>query len=186
MTINFLFWPWFWLIPNRIALGFATCQLKTSQNTFTFLFLIHLYTFLCNSVYVQVFAEFHRINNVNLRNQFYKELDRHTPKLITLFRDKATKTGKIAEELAKLMRIYDLQVNFNFAWFRNRLLIDCLQITVRSHSVNCLDCAPRWSVYGMNTTLSISSEINVLTRCILSERGTLKRYFISFNLKKSK
>uniref|UniRef100_A0A8C4HHH8 Sterile alpha motif domain-containing protein 3 n=1 Tax=Dicentrarchus labrax TaxID=13489 RepID=A0A8C4HHH8_DICLA len=49
----------------------------------------------------QVFAEFHRINNVNLRNQFYKELDRHTPKLITLFRDKATKTGKIAEELAK-------------------------------------------------------------------------------------
>ncbi|KAG8001047.1 Programmed cell death protein 7, partial [Nibea albiflora] len=32
-----------------------------------------------------------------------------TPKLITLFRDKATKTGKIAEELAKLMRIYDLQ-----------------------------------------------------------------------------
>uniref|UniRef100_A0A8P4KAB6 Uncharacterized protein n=1 Tax=Dicentrarchus labrax TaxID=13489 RepID=A0A8P4KAB6_DICLA len=49
----------------------------------------------------QVFAEFHRINNVNLRNQFYKELDRHTPKLITLFRDKATKTGKIAEELEK-------------------------------------------------------------------------------------
>lgn len=34
------------------------------------------------------------------------------PKLITLFRDKAIKTGKIAEELAKLMRIYDLQVNF--------------------------------------------------------------------------
>lgn len=67
---------------------------------------------MCNSVHVQVFAEFHRINNVNLRNQFYKELDRHTPKLITLFRDKATKTGKIAEELAKLMRIYDLQVNF--------------------------------------------------------------------------
>ncbi|KAA0722813.1 hypothetical protein E1301_Tti008687 [Triplophysa tibetana] len=31
------------------------------------------------------------------------------PKLITLFRDKAIKTGKIAEELAKLMRIYDLQ-----------------------------------------------------------------------------
>ncbi|RXN31613.1 hypothetical protein ROHU_016730 [Labeo rohita] len=57
----------------------------------------------------EVFAEFHQINNVNLRNQFYKELDRHTPKLITLFRDKATKTVKIAEELAKLMRIYDFQ-----------------------------------------------------------------------------
>uniref|UniRef100_A0A3P8SKE1 Uncharacterized protein n=1 Tax=Amphiprion percula TaxID=161767 RepID=A0A3P8SKE1_AMPPE len=49
----------------------------------------------------QVFAEFHRINNVNLRNQFYKELDRHTPKLLTLFRDKARKTGKIAEQLTK-------------------------------------------------------------------------------------
>ncbi|KAL3969426.1 NLR family CARD domain-containing protein 3 [Sarotherodon galilaeus] len=53
----------------------------------------------------QVVAEFHRINNVNLRTQFY----RHTPRLITLFRDKAIKTGKIAEELAKLMRIYDIQ-----------------------------------------------------------------------------
>lgn len=59
-------------------------------------------------------AEFHRINNVNLRTQFYKELDRHTPRLITLFRDKAIKTGKIAEELAKLMRIYDIRVNFSF------------------------------------------------------------------------
>ncbi|KAJ8347600.1 hypothetical protein SKAU_G00261890 [Synaphobranchus kaupii] len=58
-----------------------------------------------------VFAEFHRINNVNLRTQFYKELDRHTPKLITLCREKATKTGKIAEELCEIMRIYDLQVN---------------------------------------------------------------------------
>uniref|UniRef100_A0A3Q3AEU1 Uncharacterized protein n=1 Tax=Kryptolebias marmoratus TaxID=37003 RepID=A0A3Q3AEU1_KRYMA len=45
--------------------------------------------------------KFHRINNANLRNQFYEELDRYTPKLITLFRDKATKTGKIAEELTK-------------------------------------------------------------------------------------
>ncbi|CAI5671409.1 unnamed protein product [Oreochromis niloticus] len=57
----------------------------------------------------QVVAESHRINNVNLRTQFYKELDRHTPRLITLFRDKAIKTGKIAEELAKVMRIYDIQ-----------------------------------------------------------------------------
>ncbi|CAM4464957.1 unnamed protein product [Leuciscus chuanchicus] len=45
----------------------------------------------------QMPIEFHRIN-ANLRIQFYKELDRHMPKHITLFRDKATKTGKIAEE----------------------------------------------------------------------------------------
>ncbi|XP_025759473.1 uncharacterized protein LOC109201457 [Oreochromis niloticus] len=57
----------------------------------------------------QVVAESHRINSVNLHTQFYKELDRHTLRLITLFRDKAIKTGKIAEELAKLMRIYDIQ-----------------------------------------------------------------------------
>lgn len=54
-------------------------------------------------------AEFQRINNINLRNQFYKELDRHTPKLITLFREKSFKTGKIAEDLVKLLRMYDLQ-----------------------------------------------------------------------------
>ena len=59
---------------------------------------------------MQVFAESHQIN-VNLCIQFYKELDRHTPKLITLFREKAAKTGKIAEETGKLMRIYDFQVN---------------------------------------------------------------------------
>uniref|UniRef100_A0A3P8UFI2 Uncharacterized protein n=1 Tax=Amphiprion percula TaxID=161767 RepID=A0A3P8UFI2_AMPPE len=32
----------------------------------------------------QVFAEFHRITNVNLRSQFYSELDRHTPRLISI------------------------------------------------------------------------------------------------------
>uniref|UniRef100_A0A8C5D523 Uncharacterized protein n=1 Tax=Gouania willdenowi TaxID=441366 RepID=A0A8C5D523_GOUWI len=76
-------------------------------------------------------SQFRRINNVNLRHQFYKELDRHTPKLITLFRDKATKTGKIAEELAKVIRIYDLQVNFS-----GKLLTDGFQTTVRSQGVN--------------------------------------------------
>ncbi|KAA0722271.1 hypothetical protein E1301_Tti014651 [Triplophysa tibetana] len=78
----------------------------------------------------QVFAEFHRINNVNLRNQFYKELDRHTPKLITLFRDKAIKTGKIAEELAKLMRIYDLQEQRDVN-MRRALILRALPVYLR-------------------------------------------------------
>ncbi|KAF5902794.1 sterile alpha motif domain-containing protein 3-like isoform X1, partial [Clarias magur] len=57
----------------------------------------------------QVFAEFHRITNVNLRNQFYTELDRHTPRLITLYRQKASQTGKTAEALRAILETYDLQ-----------------------------------------------------------------------------
>ncbi|KAM9445844.1 uncharacterized protein Hap1MRO34_024581 [Clarias gariepinus] len=78
----------------------------------------------------QVFAEFHRINNINLRNQFYKELDRHTPKLITLFRDKATKTGKIAQELAKLIRIYDFQEQRDIN-MRRALVLRALPVYLR-------------------------------------------------------
>jgi len=44
------------------------------------------------------------------------------PKLITLFRDKATKTVKTAEELAKLMRIYDLQVNFKLNMIQKQII----------------------------------------------------------------
>ncbi|KAK7878990.1 hypothetical protein WMY93_034176 [Mugilogobius chulae] len=57
----------------------------------------------------QVFAEFHRITNVNLRNTFYAELDRHTQTLIGLYRQKASRTGKISEALQKILREYDLQ-----------------------------------------------------------------------------
>ncbi|XP_034446842.1 uncharacterized protein LOC117764862 [Hippoglossus hippoglossus] len=60
-------------------------------------------------VQTQVFAEFHRITNVNLRSQFYCELDRHTPKLVALYREKATKTGKTAEALRDILRVYDCQ-----------------------------------------------------------------------------
>uniref|UniRef100_A0A3B5BAW7 PB1 domain-containing protein n=1 Tax=Stegastes partitus TaxID=144197 RepID=A0A3B5BAW7_9TELE len=58
----------------------------------------------------QVFAEFHRITNVNLRSQFYSELDRHTPRLIALYRQKASRTGKTAEALREFLGIYDLKV----------------------------------------------------------------------------
>ncbi|CAM4568429.1 unnamed protein product [Leuciscus chuanchicus] len=55
----------------------------------------------------QVCAEFHRITNTNLRNQFYAELDRHTPQLFALYRQKASHTGKVSEVLRDLLRIYD-------------------------------------------------------------------------------
>ncbi|RXN35106.1 hypothetical protein ROHU_003839 [Labeo rohita] len=55
----------------------------------------------------QVCAEFHRITNTNLRNQFYVELDRHTPQLFALYRQKASHTGKVSEVLRDILRIYD-------------------------------------------------------------------------------
>ncbi|XP_028820334.1 uncharacterized protein LOC114770512 isoform X2 [Denticeps clupeoides] len=55
----------------------------------------------------QVCAEFHRITNTNLRNQFYAELDRHTPQLFALYRQKASHTGKVSEVLRDILRIYD-------------------------------------------------------------------------------
>lgn len=60
---------------------------------------------------LKVCAEFHRITNVNLQNQFYAELDRHTPRLIDLYRQKAARTGKVSEALRDILKIYDRQVS---------------------------------------------------------------------------
>ncbi|XP_049339375.1 uncharacterized protein LOC111191279 [Astyanax mexicanus] len=57
----------------------------------------------------EICAEFHRITNVNLKNHFYAELDRHAPHLLSLFRIKAGRAGKVSEVLCQLFRIYDLQ-----------------------------------------------------------------------------
>uniref|UniRef100_A0AAZ1XTA1 Uncharacterized protein n=1 Tax=Oreochromis aureus TaxID=47969 RepID=A0AAZ1XTA1_OREAU len=59
---------------------------------------------------VSICAEFHRVTNINLRNQFYAELDRHTPRLMALYRQKAARTGKISEALRTILNHYDLQV----------------------------------------------------------------------------
>ncbi|XP_034551799.1 uncharacterized protein LOC117821539 [Notolabrus celidotus] len=58
----------------------------------------------------QVCAEFHRIANINLRNQFYSELDRHTPRLLAVYRQKAGRTGKASEALRNILKLYDQQV----------------------------------------------------------------------------
>lgn len=57
----------------------------------------------------QVCAEYHRITNTNLQNQFYAELDRHIPQLFVLCRQKASRTGKIAEAMRDILKIYDHQ-----------------------------------------------------------------------------
>uniref|UniRef100_A0A3Q3FGL7 Uncharacterized protein n=1 Tax=Labrus bergylta TaxID=56723 RepID=A0A3Q3FGL7_9LABR len=58
----------------------------------------------------QICAEFHRITNINLKNHFYSELDRHVPRLQSLFRKKAARTGKVSEVLDQLFNTYDRQV----------------------------------------------------------------------------
>ncbi|KAI3373478.1 hypothetical protein L3Q82_021946 [Scortum barcoo] len=57
----------------------------------------------------QICSEFQRITNVNLKNHFCAEVDRHAPRLQSLFRKKAACTGKIAEALDQLFSAYDLQ-----------------------------------------------------------------------------
>ncbi|KAJ8358980.1 hypothetical protein SKAU_G00155050 [Synaphobranchus kaupii] len=57
----------------------------------------------------EVYAEFQRITNQNLPNTFYAELDRHLSRLMTLFRQKASKTGKTADALAEILKIHDEQ-----------------------------------------------------------------------------
>ncbi|XP_062341549.1 uncharacterized protein LOC134039601 [Osmerus eperlanus] len=57
----------------------------------------------------EVYAEFQRITNQNLPNTFYTELDRHLPRLMTLFRQKASKTGKTADALAEMFKVHDAQ-----------------------------------------------------------------------------
>ena len=62
-------------------------------------------------IFWQICAEFHRITNLNLKNHFYAELDRHAPRLQSLFRKKAASKGKVAEVLIQLFVSYDLQVS---------------------------------------------------------------------------
>ncbi|CAL8313157.1 unnamed protein product [Arctogadus glacialis] len=57
----------------------------------------------------EVYAEFQRITNQNLPNTFYAELDRHTPRLMALFRQNASKTGKTADALADIFKVHDTQ-----------------------------------------------------------------------------
>ncbi|TKS90290.1 hypothetical protein D9C73_024421 [Collichthys lucidus] len=78
----------------------------------------------------QVFAEFHRITNVNLRNQFYYELDRYTPKLAALYRQKSSRTGKGAEALREMLRIYDLQEEHDIN-MRRTLALRALPVYLR-------------------------------------------------------
>ncbi|XP_072768636.1 uncharacterized protein [Nerophis lumbriciformis] len=71
---------------------------------------------------ILVFAEFHRITNVNRRNQFYCELERYTPKLVALYGQKSSRTGKGAEALQEMLRIDDLEEEYDINMRRTLVL----------------------------------------------------------------
>ncbi|RXN32102.1 sterile alpha motif domain-containing 3 [Labeo rohita] len=56
-----------------------------------------------------LFAEYQRVTNENLPNKFYAQLDYHLPRLMTLLRQKSSKTGKTADTLANLLKVHDEQ-----------------------------------------------------------------------------
>uniref|UniRef100_A0A1A8A8F7 Si:ch211-182e10.4 n=1 Tax=Nothobranchius furzeri TaxID=105023 RepID=A0A1A8A8F7_NOTFU len=57
----------------------------------------------------EVYAEFQRITNQNRPNTFYAQLNHHTPHLMALFIQKASKTGKTANALADIVKAHDAQ-----------------------------------------------------------------------------
>ncbi|XP_047239856.1 uncharacterized protein LOC124879372 [Girardinichthys multiradiatus] len=67
-------------------------------------------------------SQFHRITNLNLKNHFFAVLDQHAPRLQSLFRKKAARTGKVSDVLSQLFRTYDLQEQVNIHVLRALVL----------------------------------------------------------------
>lgn len=53
----------------------------------------------------------------------YCELDRYTPKLHALYRQKSSRTGKGAEALREMLTIYDLEVSLSMGTVLTVLII---------------------------------------------------------------
>uniref|UniRef100_A0A3Q2YA07 PB1 domain-containing protein n=1 Tax=Hippocampus comes TaxID=109280 RepID=A0A3Q2YA07_HIPCM len=72
----------------------------------------------------ELYAEFYWIINVHLPNKCYGHHDSHIPRLLTLFRQKVSRTGKIANALAAIFKSHDEQVkrdNFGNTIFVRRI-----------------------------------------------------------------
>lgn len=78
-------------------------------------------------------AEFQRITNKNLPNAFYAELDKITPRLLAIFRQKASKTGKTADCLAEIFQAHDAQVQHD-AVTRRTTVLHALPVYLREES----------------------------------------------------
>ena len=103
-----------------------------------------------------MYAEFQRITNHNLPNTFYAAFDRHLPRLMVIFRQKASKTGKTAEALSEIFKIHDEQVKrlfYNSKVEHLTLIVDRLKhifwILQLAHFVFaiCLIALKMWTGY---------------------------------------
>lgn len=61
-------------------------------------------------IYVHRYLLSSTVTYVNLRNQFYTDLNQHAPRLIPLYRQKASQPGKTGEALWVILGTYDFQV----------------------------------------------------------------------------
>ncbi|XP_053354227.1 uncharacterized protein LOC128526425 [Clarias gariepinus] len=74
----------------------------------------------------ELFAEYQRVKNENLPNKFYAQLDYLLPRLMTILRQKASKTGKTADTLANLLKVHDEQcdiIDIKREWILRSLVI---------------------------------------------------------------
>ncbi|MGH0164631.1 UNVERIFIED_CONTAM: hypothetical protein FKN15_047495 [Acipenser sinensis] len=86
----------------------------------------------------QVYAKFQRITNQNLPNIFYEELNCHTLRLMTLYRQRASKTGKTSDALADILRIHDLQVYVEFQRITNQKLPNIFYEELDRHTLRLM------------------------------------------------
>ncbi|RXN15769.1 ANTAGONIST OF LIKE HETEROCHROMATIN PROTEIN 1-like protein [Labeo rohita] len=98
----------------------------------------------------QVCAEFQRITNQNLTNTFYAELDRHSFRLMTLYRQRAAKTGKTADALAEFLRVHDLQANKNQSPVKLKLFKRGVSKDADEYDIQC----------GSNTDISVVQKVS--------------------------
>ncbi|XP_041951032.1 uncharacterized protein LOC121711464 isoform X1 [Alosa sapidissima] len=57
---------------------------------------------------LEICAEFHRITSTNLKSTFYSAFDKYMPRLMTMYLEKAARTGKTSELLRNIFRTHDL------------------------------------------------------------------------------
>ncbi|XP_054588697.1 uncharacterized protein [Nothobranchius furzeri] len=119
----------------------------------------------------QICAEFHRITNVNLRNQFYSELDNLTPRLLILLRQKAARTGKTSEALSGMLKLYDKQQEQD-ADIRRTLVLHGLPIYLREEEPQFFKV---WNIEESPEPDISNTTVGILT--IVNENSTTPMHF---------
>uniref|UniRef100_A0A3Q3KYI4 PB1 domain-containing protein n=1 Tax=Mastacembelus armatus TaxID=205130 RepID=A0A3Q3KYI4_9TELE len=110
------------LITKLMQMTFALQRKEIVSDDLPVEEILERWATLTYTLFVQICAEFHRITNMNLKNHFYAVLDQHSPRLQSLLRKKAARSGKVAEALNHLI------ICSGFMTFQVTLLCYCLQM----------------------------------------------------------